>query len=75
MYAYGGLPRERVKTPKSCYTQELIYHFNKEQSQWKSDKIKKKEFRLLGAVNCEKVNLLGKLMEGNGYLLRFCLGR
>lgn len=34
---------------------------------WKNDKTKEKRVRLLGAVNCGKVNMWGKLMEDNGY--------
>lgn len=28
---------------------------------------------LLGVVNCGKINIWGKLMEGKGYLVRFII--
>lgn len=34
---------------------------------------KGKKFGLLGAVNCERINMWGKLMEDKGYLLKLCL--
>lgn len=38
-----------------------------------SDKTKERRFRLLEVVNCQKVNILEKLMKDVGYLTKFCL--
>ena len=42
---------------------------------WETDKTKKKEYEILGAVNCEKVNTGGKLMEDQSYFSNVCLCR
>lgn len=39
---------------------------------WRSNKAKGKGFGLLGVINCEKVNIVGKLMQDKSYFYNVC---
>lgn len=39
---------------------------------WRTGKTKEREVGLLGAVNCGKVNIWGKIMEDEGYFSKMC---
>lgn len=50
----------------------LIYHFNKGHKLQRSGKTKKIRIRLLGLINCEKVNMWGEIIEDEDYFSKIC---
>lgn len=66
-HVHGSFHRIEVKTQREARSRGLYAILTKSDELWKQDK--GKGFVLLGAVNCEQVNLWGRPMDGKGYLI------
>ena len=63
---------KRNEDPKNPLDGVLYTMLTKSNKLWRSNKAKGKGFGLLGVINCEKVNIVGKLMGDKSYFYNFC---